>query len=148
MPDVKDIPGQEFVHPTPLGEMADTTISSEDEEGDRVFELEENEEEGNVDYVMGTDADVNRDERAALEDDQYLPTHDENHLREAHMDDVDFQGEELNEKGFGSRQSGKDLDVPGEELDDRNENMGEEDEENNAYSLGASESDFLSEAAP
>ena len=26
LPDVKDIPGQEFIHPAPMGEMADTTI--------------------------------------------------------------------------------------------------------------------------
>jgi len=29
-----------------------------------------------------------------------------------------------------------DLDVPGSELDDKNEKLGEEDEENNYYSLG------------
>jgi len=32
--------------------------------------------------------------------------------------------------------TGEDLDVPGGELDDRNEEIGEEDEENNYYSLG------------
>ncbi len=31
---------------------------------------------------------------------------------------------------------GSDLDVPGAELDDANENIGNEDEENNYYSLG------------
>jgi hypothetical protein len=30
-----------------------------------------------------------------------------------------------------------DLDIPGSELDDANENIGEEDEENNYYSLGS-----------
>lgn len=30
----------------------------------------------------------------------------------------------------------RDLDIPGSELDDRNEALGEEDEENNSYSLG------------
>lgn len=33
LPDVSDIPGQENVHPAPLGPLADTTISSDDEEG-------------------------------------------------------------------------------------------------------------------
>jgi hypothetical protein len=33
LPDVQDIPGQEFVHAPPLGELGDTTISSDDEEG-------------------------------------------------------------------------------------------------------------------
>ena len=37
LPDVKDIPGQEFVHVPPPGEIADTTISSDDEEGKDVF---------------------------------------------------------------------------------------------------------------
>lgn len=32
--------------------------------------------------------------------------------------------------------AGDDLDIPGTELDDEQENIGEEDEENNAYSLG------------
>jgi len=32
LPDVKDIPGQEHIHVPPLGELADTTISSADEE--------------------------------------------------------------------------------------------------------------------
>lgn len=37
LPDVSDIPGQENVHVPPLGELADTTISSDDEEGKNVF---------------------------------------------------------------------------------------------------------------
>ena len=37
LPDVKDIPGQEFVHAPPLGALGDTTISSDDEEGIGVF---------------------------------------------------------------------------------------------------------------
>lgn len=32
LPDVEDIPGQEHVHVPPLGALADTTISSDDEE--------------------------------------------------------------------------------------------------------------------
>jgi len=37
--------------------------------------------------------------------------------------------------------SGKDLDVPGQELDDPMEDIGEEDEENNEYSLGGDNHD-------
>lgn len=37
LPDVKDIPGQEFVHTAPLGMLSDTTISSDDEEGAGIF---------------------------------------------------------------------------------------------------------------
>ena len=37
LPDVKDIPGQEFVNAPPAGMLADTTISSDDEEGRGIF---------------------------------------------------------------------------------------------------------------
>ncbi len=40
---------------------------------------------------------------------------------------------------------GDDLDVPGSELDDRDEMIGEEDEENNYYSLGGDNHDDLEE---
>lgn len=41
--------------------------------------------------------------------------------------------------------SGKDLDVPGAELDDANEEIGSEDEENNSYSLGGDNHENLEE---
>lgn len=41
--------------------------------------------------------------------------------------------------------SGKDLDVPGSELDDAQEAVGNEDEENNYYSLGGDNHDDLEE---
>src|SRR6476661_2186879 len=44
LPDVRDIPGQEHVHVPPLGELADITLSSDDEEGARVFENDVEEE--------------------------------------------------------------------------------------------------------
>jgi len=40
---------------------------------------------------------------------------------------------------------GNDLDVPGSELDDADEIIGEEDEENNYYSLGGDNHDALEE---
>jgi hypothetical protein len=136
LPDVSDIPGQENMLAPPLGEMADTTIASADEEGDKIFE-----DEDEVDYRMGTKADVDKNERKALEDDNYMPTKDENNLHNARMDNVDFQGQPLNEKSFGEERSGRDLDVPGTRADDRNEEIGEEDEENNEYSLGGDNND-------
>lgn len=50
------------------------------------------------------------------------------------LDDTDEDGEPLEE---GSRPdiAGEDLDIPGAEIDDDNEVIGEEDEENNSYSL-------------
>lgn len=44
--------------------------------------------------------------------------------------------DQMNEKNFKQDVSGGDLDIPGTELDDSQENIGSEDEENNLYSLG------------
>jgi hypothetical protein len=45
------------------------------------------------------------------------------------------------EKDFPGNVSGDDLDVPGAELDDKQEKIGSEDEENNLYSLGGDNHD-------
>jgi len=50
-----------------------------------------------------------------------------------------------NEKDFNSDKSGADLDVPGSELDDNQEKIGNEDEENNYYSLGGDNHNNLEE---
>jgi hypothetical protein len=54
LPDVEDIPGQEHISPAPLGELADDTASSADEEGEGLFD----EENIDSDIVMGTEADI------------------------------------------------------------------------------------------
>ena len=51
-----------------------------------------------------------------------------------------------NEKGFYDDVSGSDLDIPGSELDDEQENIGSEDEENNHYSLGGDNHSDLEES--
>jgi hypothetical protein len=51
--------------------------------------------------------------------------------------------EHLEEDELGN--SGAGLDVPGAELDDADENIGEEDEENNYYSLGGDDHNDLEE---
>jgi len=50
-----------------------------------------------------------------------------------------------NEKGFAEDMYGGDLDIPGAELDDQQEKMGNEDEENNFYSLGGDRHNGLEE---
>jgi len=50
-----------------------------------------------------------------------------------------------NEKDFNDDVSGSDLDIPGAEMDDNQENIGSEDEENNYYSLGDDSPDDLEE---
>lgn len=47
-----------------------------------------------------------------------------------------------NEKNFKQDTSGNDLDVPGSELDDEQENIGSEDEENNLYSGSDNQTDL------
>ena len=54
-------------------------------------------------------------------------------------------GEGNNEKDFAQDESGGDLDVPGSELDDKQEKIGNEDEENNYYSLGGEDHEDLDE---
>lgn len=146
LPDVSDIPGQENVSAPPLGELADTTISSADEEGAAIFD--DDDDDDDVEYIMGTEADVRKDERHALEDADYLPTSDENNLRRARMDNVDFQGETLNERSFGDEQSGSDLDIPEEKDETRTDAMGQGDEENKTFSLGSDDNDNVVEGTP
>ncbi|RFM27871.1 hypothetical protein [Deminuibacter soli] len=131
LPEMDDIPGQENVEPAPLGELADTTFSSADEEGDELFD------DTDDDDILNDDSDVTEEERDLLDrsansDPAY---EDETGIRNAALDSTDFEGEPLNEAGLNSSVSGEDLDVPGSEEDDEDEDIGEEDEENNNYSL-------------
>jgi hypothetical protein len=129
LPEVKDIPGQEFIHTPPPSEFADTTISSADEEGDDVL--------GDEEEITDESSSVSETERSLLDASANdMPTKDELALRRAALDSVDDDGEPLNEKTSANAISGSDLDVPGADDDDENEELGEEDEENNPYSLG------------
>jgi hypothetical protein len=129
MPDAKDIPGQEHIHVPPLGEFADTTISSADEEGEGILDNPDEQDE----VFNQHNTNVTKDERKALDDAaKKINSPDQKNLDSAELDQYDEDGELLNEK---TDLSGKDLDVPGSELDDDNEDIGEEDEENNSYSL-------------
>lgn len=142
LPDVADIPGQEHIHVAPLGELADTTISSSDEEGEGLFD----DEEDNLD----NESDVTDEERQDLDRSANITPGDEDaeNLRRASLDDTDEDGEALNEGSFGDETSGADLDIPGAELDDANEDIGAEDEENNAYSRGGVNNDNMTEGTP
>ena len=53
--------------------------------------------------------------------------------------------EEVDNTVLSGDMVGDQLDVPGEELDDSNESLGEEDEENNYYSLGGDRQENLEE---
>ena len=144
LPDVKDIPGQEFVNTPPVGALGDTTISSADEEGASVFDRSDDRDLRKT----GSSADVGRDERKALEQIDYMPTTDEDNLQNARMDNTDFQNEPLNEKSFGEVRTGRDLDVPGSTDETRTDALGQGDEENKYYSLGSADNDNVTEGTP
>jgi len=132
LPDVKDIPGQEHIHVPNMKEFADTTISSDDEEGKAVFGEEESDLSG--------ESNVTAEERQDLADaaQKTAGVKDDDNLRQAQLDNRDEEGELLNEK---VDVSGSDLDIPGSEEDDDDEELGEEDEENNSFSLDAEDED-------
>jgi len=137
LPDVKDIPGQESVRPPNPREFADTTISSADEEGQNVWgDKTITEDSSNV-----SDIEKKLLEQAA--DD--MPTRDDESLRRAELDSTDAEGEPLNEATSANALSGSDLDVPGADEDDADEDIGEEDEENNPYSLGGDDNSINEE---
>jgi hypothetical protein len=112
----------------------------------------EAEMESDLGIEMGTEADVTPDEKKLLDDDMYYPTPDEDRLRQARLDDTDFDGEPLNEQSFGAGQaeSGSDLDMETatEETASDASGQGEEDEENQYWSLGSAENDNIVEGTP
>jgi hypothetical protein len=130
LPDVKDIPGQEHVRPLPAGEMADTTISSADEEGAGILDTEEDED------INSSDSNVSPVEKELLQQSsESMGTKDDLQLRQAALDKTDEDGTLLNEK---TDLSGKDLDVPGPDEDEFDE---DDDEENNPTSLNDDKED-------
>jgi hypothetical protein len=232
LPEVKDIPGQEHIKVMPFGEIADTTISSADEEGAGILDFDEGpvglseedddmgfEGDNSVVIAAGGDEDMDEDEDESADiindddpeedygDDDFISEDDEDdfdedagvdpdeeeddddlsaaasgksvpgsksqpvsfdesaedresadaeiseeeismletsgpveagsdtdNLNRSKLDQEDFDGDKLNETSSTENVSGKDLDVPGSEMDDANEKIGEEDEENNLYS--------------
>lgn len=83
--------------------------------------------------VDNNDAAVSKQELELL--DNAGEDEEQAELKNAQLDDTDEDGELLNEGSSAVDNSGDDLDVPGAEEDDDNEALGEEDEENNSYSL-------------
>jgi hypothetical protein len=143
LPDVKDIPGQEFIHVPRLGEMEDTTISSDDEEGVGLFD---DDEEDDTLISMGTETDVSKTDSEMLANMDHLQgADDDTGVQKAVLDNRDFEGDKLNED---VDVAGNDLDVSGVEGDDAMENIGEEDEENNQYSRGSDRNDSMNEGTP
>ena len=126
MPEVKDIPGQEHVKPPRMREMADTTISSADEEGEGILD-DLNEEETTDDNT-----NITPQEKQLLEQSDRPVTDETKDLINLALDKID--DEDVPNEKSNPLDMGEDLDIPGSELDDDDEELGEEDEENNNYS--------------
>lgn len=147
LPDVSDIPGQESIVVPVINEMHDVTISSDDEEGVGLFGDDNADED--TDLVMGNEADVSATEKILLRRaDEDMDDEDDPLLRRAEFDKTDTGGDTLNEGSLATDVSGADLDVSGADADDAMEAIGEEDEENNNYSLGSDSNDNVTEGTP
>jgi hypothetical protein len=86
--------------------------------------------------VPGTDADITDEDLRTLQaSEQNMDTLDGSNLIHSALDNVDGDGDPLNEE-TSLDLTGEDLDIPGSTDDDADELIGEEDEENNYYSLG------------
>lgn len=132
MPEVRDIPGQEKIRPPRISEMEDTTISSADEEGEGLLD-DLNQPVAEDEIVIDETTNVT-DSEIALLDQSDRPLSDEaRDLQRLKLDNTDEEDQPLNEQA-DPLDMGEDLDIPGAELDDDNEEIGEEDEENNSYS--------------
>jgi len=79
--------------------------------------------------------DISPIERSLLDEsiENSLSVDNEN-LKRAILDHTDDAGDLLNDESFAADFTGENLDIPGSDLDDKNEEIGEEDEENNGYS--------------
>ncbi len=143
LPDVKDIPGQEFVNAPPLGALGDTTISSDDEEGRGIFGDDDDELRRS-----GSDFDVSREERVALWGPAPPGARPARPRARPRLDIVDFEGAPLNERSCGEEKSGDDLDIPGNTDETETDAMGQGDEENKLYSMGSSDNDNMNEGTP
>jgi hypothetical protein len=93
----------------------------------------------------GTEADVTEEDKRILDNLDNAYTQDNVNLARATLDNTDFDGDELNEEGFGERLSGSDLDIPEETDETTITAMGQGDEENKYYSIGGDRHDDLEE---
>ena len=96
---------------------------------------------GNNENLLNNSGDEENEETdispAELEllDSSGITGEDDGQLRAAELDNKDTDGELLNVSSSADDKTGRDLDVPGSEDDDDMEDIGEEDEENNPYSI-------------
>ncbi|MHA4807284.1 hypothetical protein ACX0G9_04235 [Flavitalea flava] len=115
LPDVEDIPGQENIRIPRWGEMADTTISSADEEGDDIFEGEDEDlekEDGGKKVTSPEKALLRRAANQTPDDES------ETDVKNSALDSRDNEGDLLNEGNLETDRFGEDLDLPESESTD------------------------------
>ena len=103
-------------------------------EGDTAPGNSNKETRGDQTENENTDSDISPAEIKIL-DASGSDNDDDVKLRNAELDNEDDDGELLNVSTSADDKTGRDLDIPGTDDDDEMEDIGEEDEENNPYSL-------------
>ncbi len=101
----------------------------------------------NSDDTTDPETDVTAEDIAMLAAADQNRDMDDPDSEESILDTTDDDGDPLNEPRGSYGTIGADLDVPGSESDDGNENVGDEDEENNYYSLGGDNKENLEETS-
>jgi len=99
-------------------------------------DLEERRDHNAMEHPIPSNMDADEEERSEQSDSEVT---DEDLQALGPKDQSMNMGEDeriLKNRVWPVDMAGEDLDVPGAELDDRNEAIGSEDEENNSYSLG------------
>lgn len=101
LPEVQDIPGQQHIRVMPLGEMADTTISSADEEGAGLLDFDEADDDDDLDDDDDDLDDVLTDEEGdnsvVIDTGDEDFDEDEDLLGDDDIDDEDDLDEDLDE---------------------------------------------------
>lgn len=124
LPDVQDIPGQENITVPPLGELADVTISSADEEGeglwadevqDDVVLKDKDEEDEEEEEEDEEDDDLDEDDDGLDEEDEDELDEDEDDDDELDEDDEDEELDDDDEED--ADEEDKDGNVTGQERD-------------------------------
>lgn len=128
MPEMNEIPGQNHLVGWVREYETDATISSEDEEGGSLWKDPDQD-------LNELTCELTAEELSMLEENASWDHPNARPFKEGlQLEDTDWEGDPLNESSFNTNHTGDDLDIPGADLDDENEKIGEEDEENNYYS--------------
>ena len=99
----------------------------------------------NLSLSRATSAEAVQDTPRPLDNESNLTKEDKEALGPKDLSLDMGDDEQLKHRKWPVDFTARDLDVPGSELDDRNEMIGSEDEENNSYSLGGDDKENLEE---